>query len=104
MEAERHSVCALVANQSLLDLAQLGRWVLETGDGLAGKPSTLGDFSAVITGLLLALTLPPGFPLWMAVVAGFIGIETRDLDFNLFIQRVTSTNSCRKSLQVRPKT
>jgi electron transport complex protein RnfD len=28
----------------------------------------------VITGLLLALTLPPGFPLWMGAVAGIIAI------------------------------
>lgn len=41
---------------------------------MAGKPSTLGDYSAVITGILLALTLPPGFPLWMASVAGFTAI------------------------------
>lgn len=42
---------------------------------MAGKhPSTLGDWSATITGLLLALTLPPSFPLWMAAVAGFIAI------------------------------
>jgi electron transport complex protein RnfD len=41
---------------------------------LAGQASTLADFSATITGLLLALTLPPGFPLWMAVVAGFTAI------------------------------
>jgi len=34
----------------------------------------LSDFSAVITGLLLALTLPPGFPLWMGAVAGFSAI------------------------------
>jgi Na+-translocating ferredoxin:NAD+ oxidoreductase subunit D len=34
----------------------------------------LGDFSAVITGLLLALTLPPGFPLWMGVVSGVVAI------------------------------
>ncbi|MDP2808539.1 MAG: RnfABCDGE type electron transport complex subunit D [Rhodocyclaceae bacterium] len=34
----------------------------------------LADFSAVITGLLLALTLPPGFPLWMGVVAGVVAI------------------------------
>jgi Na+-translocating ferredoxin:NAD+ oxidoreductase subunit D len=26
----------------------------------------------VITGLLLGLTLPPGFPLWMAAVAAFV--------------------------------
>ena len=38
------------------------------------KPNTLRDWSATITGLLLALTLPPGFPLWMGAVAGFIAI------------------------------
>ncbi len=41
---------------------------------LAGKPTTIGDYSAVITGLLLALTLPPTFPLWMAMVGGVISI------------------------------
>ena len=41
---------------------------------LSGRAATLGDWSAVITGLLLGLTLPPGFPLWMAAVAGFIAI------------------------------
>lgn len=41
---------------------------------LTGKNNTLGDWSATITGLLLALTLPPGFPLWMGAVAGFIAI------------------------------
>ena len=30
------------------------------------QAGNLADYSAVITGLLLALTLPPGFPLWMA--------------------------------------
>jgi electron transport complex protein RnfD len=34
----------------------------------------LSDYSAVITGLLLALTLPPGFPLWMGAVAGIVAI------------------------------
>ncbi len=41
---------------------------------LSGRPSTIGDFSAVITGLLLALTLPPAFPLWMAAVSAFVAI------------------------------
>ncbi|VFM95452.1 MAG: electron transport complex protein RnfD [Candidatus Kentron sp. G] len=41
---------------------------------LSKKPTTIGDNSAVVSGILLALTLPPGFPLWMAAVAGFIGI------------------------------
>jgi electron transport complex protein RnfD len=41
---------------------------------LSNKPSTIGDWSAVISGMLLALCLPPGFPLWMAAVAAFAGI------------------------------
>ena len=41
---------------------------------LAGHGNTLTDWSAVITGLLLALTLPPGFPLWMAALAAFFGV------------------------------
>lgn len=41
---------------------------------VAQKGNTLADWSATITGLLLALTLPPGFPLWMGAVAGFIAI------------------------------
>ena len=41
---------------------------------LSGRGSTLGDWSVVITGLLLGLTLPPGFPLWMAAVAAFVGV------------------------------
>lgn len=41
---------------------------------LSDKPSSLGDWSATITGLLLALTLPPGFPLWMGALAGFVAI------------------------------
>jgi electron transport complex protein RnfD len=41
---------------------------------LSGKPSSIGDFSVVITGILLGLVLPPGFPLWMAVVGAFIAV------------------------------
>lgn len=38
------------------------------------KGNTLADWSATITGLLLALTLPPSFPLWMGAVAGIAAI------------------------------
>jgi electron transport complex protein RnfD len=41
---------------------------------LSGKATTVGDWSAVITGILLALCLPPGFPLWMGAVAAFAGV------------------------------
>ena len=38
------------------------------------KPETVRDGSAVITGVLLGLSLPPGIALWMAALGGFIGI------------------------------
>lgn len=41
---------------------------------LQGKRNTVGDWSVTITGILLALTLPPGFPIWMAVVAGVVAV------------------------------
>ncbi|MBW2317062.1 MAG: RnfABCDGE type electron transport complex subunit D, partial [Deltaproteobacteria bacterium] len=40
----------------------------------AGRPSSLGDWSAAITGLLYGLTLPPGLPLWMVAVGGIVGV------------------------------
>ncbi len=48
---------------------------------LSGKPSCVADWSVVITGLLLALTLPPGFPLWMAAVAGCFGVAVGKMFF-----------------------
>ncbi len=41
---------------------------------LMGKSPTLGDGSALLTGWLLALTLPPWAPWWTGVVGGFIAI------------------------------
>ncbi len=41
---------------------------------LSKKESTVSDWSAVITGLLLGLTLPPNFPVWMAFLGGVIAI------------------------------
>jgi len=41
---------------------------------LSGKPSTVGDWSVTITGLLYGLTLPPGLPLWMTAVGGVIAV------------------------------
>jgi len=41
---------------------------------LAGRPSSLGDWSVVITGLLYGLTLPPTLPLWMTVAGGMLAV------------------------------
>lgn len=41
---------------------------------LMHKPITIKDFSAVVTGLLLALNLPPTLPWWMGVVGAVFAI------------------------------
>jgi Na+-translocating ferredoxin:NAD+ oxidoreductase subunit D len=38
------------------------------------KANTLGDFSVVITGIILAFSLPPAFPLWAAVIGSVFSI------------------------------
>ncbi|MFC4870930.1 RnfABCDGE type electron transport complex subunit D [Negadavirga shengliensis] len=42
---------------------------------LSKQESTVSDWSAVITGLLLGLTLPPVFPLWMTFLGGVLAIS-----------------------------
>ncbi len=41
---------------------------------LMKKEITIGDFSAVVTGLLLALNLPPMAPWWIGVIGGIFAI------------------------------
>lgn len=48
---------------------------------LMGKPSTLGDGSALVTGLLLALTLPPASPPWLPVVGAAFAIAVVKVAF-----------------------
>ena len=40
----------------------------------SGKPTTVNDWSVVITGLLYGLTLPPGLPLWMVALGGVLSV------------------------------
>lgn len=41
---------------------------------LMGKENPTGDFSAVVTGMLLAFNMPATLPWWMAIVGAFIAI------------------------------
>ena len=45
------------------------------------KPSTIGDFSAVITGMLLAMNLPYTTPLWVVVIGAVVAIGVAKLTF-----------------------
>lgn len=38
------------------------------------RSNTIGDLSAVITGILLAFNLPSGIPYWMVILGGFFAI------------------------------
>lgn len=41
---------------------------------LLHKSSSIGDLSAIVTGLMLAMTLPPTAPAWVAVIGCFFAI------------------------------
>ena len=41
---------------------------------LLKKSNTVGDLSAVVTGIILALNMPVSMPLWIAVVGAFVAI------------------------------
>ncbi len=38
------------------------------------KPHTIGDLSAVVTGVLLAFNFPSTLPIWMAIIGAFVAI------------------------------
>ncbi len=68
-------VSALLVTAACVAGALLPEWLLRRG------LSTLKDGSALITGVLLALTLPPGLPLWMAFVGGAVAVGLGKLLF-----------------------
>ncbi|MBN2588339.1 MAG: RnfABCDGE type electron transport complex subunit D [Sedimentisphaerales bacterium] len=45
------------------------------------KPNTLDDLSAVITGIILAFSIPPAFPLWAAIVGSVFSIAIGKMVF-----------------------
>ena len=51
-------------------------WVFEK---ITKRPNTLNDYSAVVTGLLLALNLPVSLPYWQAVLGGAVIITHDEL-------------------------
>ena len=45
------------------------------------KPNSLDDFSAVVTGIILALSLPPSLPVWAAVIGSVFSIAIGKMVF-----------------------
>jgi len=61
---------ALVLLVSILSCV-LSEYVFET---LMGKPVTVSDGSALVTGMILGLNMPPAIPLWMPFLGGVFAI------------------------------
>jgi electron transport complex protein RnfD len=45
------------------------------------QPSSLGDFSAVVTGVILALSLPPALPFWAAIIGSSFAVAIGKMVF-----------------------
>jgi len=63
---------AILILSSCIAGAVLAEWLF------AARPNrseSLRDGSGILTGLLLGLTLPPGLPIWMAFLGGFVAIS-----------------------------
>lgn len=76
-----------VASCVLLEWA-ITKWLLK-------KPSTVGDLSAAVTGLLLALNLPSSCPWWIVVIGAVIAIGVAKMTFgglgqNIFNPAITA--------------
>lgn len=57
----------------------LTEWLIQKF--LIKGPCTINDYSAVVTGLLLAFNVPANLPVWMVVVGGIVAIGVAKMSF-----------------------
>ncbi len=62
---------ALLVTAVCVAVCVLAEWAFEK---LSDRPVTIGDLSAIVTGMLLAFNLPVGIPIWQAVIGSLIAI------------------------------
>ncbi|MEA4896225.1 MAG: RnfABCDGE type electron transport complex subunit D [Oscillospiraceae bacterium] len=62
---------ALLVTAICVGFAVAGEWGFNR---IVKKPSTIGDLSACVTGVLLAFNLPVGIPLWQAAFGSLVAI------------------------------
>ena len=78
--AELLVLAVSVASCVLLEWA-VTKWLMK-------RPSTVGDLSAVVTGLLLAMNLPSAIPLWIVFIGAVVAICIAKLSFGGIGQNV----------------
>jgi len=71
MAVYRYGIQALFVTAIAVLSALLAEYLFQR---VAGKAATINDFSAAITGLLLAFNLPPNVPFWLPVAGSFFAI------------------------------
>lgn len=69
---------ALILIASCVLSSMLAEWLCNL---IRRKPNSLGDFSAVVTGVILAFSLPPDFPVWAAVIGSVFAIAIGKMVF-----------------------
>lgn len=62
---------ALIVEAVCVAVAVFCEWAFEK---ICKRPNTVGDLSAAVTGLLLALNLPVGIPIWQAIFGSFVAV------------------------------
>ena len=72
-------ISAILVTLSCIAGVAISEWFINVRLKKGGN--TLRDGSGIITGILLALTLPPGIPLWMAFLGGVFAIVIGKLIF-----------------------
>ena len=71
MAVHRYGLPAFYTTAIAVISAMLAEYLFQR---VMGKPVTINDFSAAITGVLLAFNLPPNVPFWLPVAGSFFAI------------------------------
>jgi electron transport complex protein RnfD len=69
---------ALILISTCVISAVVTEWICNL---IRKKPNSLGDFSAVVTGIILALSLPPALPVWAAVIGSCFAVAIGKMVF-----------------------
>jgi len=85
--AELFIVAVSIASCVMFEWA-ITKWLMK-------KPCTVGDLSAVVTGLLLAMNLPSATPIWVVLIGSIVAIGVAKLSFggigqNIFNPAITA--------------
>jgi electron transport complex protein RnfD len=73
--------CALILVATSVISAVATEWLCNLIRRKPNPLESLGDFSAVITGIILALSLPPALPAWAAVIGSVFAIGVGKMVF-----------------------